>query len=65
MSRERLERFGFRAMGSPCELSLYGASRAALEPIARSCAREIARLEKKFSRFREDSLTARINRSGQ
>ncbi len=59
----RLERFAFRAMGSPCELALYGASRAAVAPIAEACSREIARLEQKFSRFRDDSLTTRINRS--
>lgn len=59
----RLERFSFRAMGSPCELALYGASRTAVAPIARSCRREIERLEQKFSRFREDSLATRINQS--
>lgn len=63
MPAQSLERFGFRAMGSPCELSLYGAARADLEGVVRACAREIARLEKKFSRFRDDSLASRINRS--
>ncbi len=63
MAALRLERFGFRAMGSPCELSLYGSSRAELEGIVRECATEIARLEKKFSRFRDDSLATRINES--
>lgn len=59
----RLERFGFRAMGSPCELALYGETRAALAPIVDACAREISRLEQKYSRYREDSLATRINRS--
>lgn len=63
MVASRLERFGFRAMGSPCELSLYGASRETVAPIADACAREIARLECKYSRFRDDSLATRINRS--
>ena len=63
MPAPRLERFGFRAMGSPCEIALYGSSRSALEGAVRSCAREIARLEAKFSRFRDDSLATRINRT--
>ncbi len=57
------ERFRFRAMGSPCELQLEGGTRSALEPIARRVLREIARLEIKFSRYREDSLASAINRS--
>lgn len=59
----RLERFGFRAMGSPCELQLWGPSRDALRPHARACLDEILRLERKYSRYREDSLASRINRS--
>ena len=58
-----LQRFRFRAMGSPCELKLHGESRAALSPIADRCVREIARLELKYSRYRDDSLTAAIDRS--
>ena len=59
----RLERFRFRAMGSPCELQLYGDSRKALDELAKRCSREIARLEVKYSRYREDSLASAINRS--
>lgn len=59
----RLERFRFRAMGSPCELQLYGDSRRALEELAKQCTREVARLEIKYSRYREDSLASAINRS--
>jgi len=59
----RLERFGFRAMGSPCELQIWGLSRDALRPHARACLDEILRLERKYSRYREDSLASRINRS--
>ena len=59
----RLERFRFRAMGSPCELQLYGDSRKALDELAKRCTREIARLEVKYSRYREDSLASAINRS--
>jgi FAD:protein FMN transferase len=58
-----LERFRFRAMGSPCELQLHGGSRSALEEIAQRCMREVARLEVKYSRYRDDSLASAINRS--
>ena len=59
----RLERFRFRAMGSPCELLLFGESRNAVTPTAEACGREIDRLERKYSRYRADSLASRINRS--
>ena len=58
-----LERFRFRAMGSPCELQLEGGSRSGLEETVRRCTREVARLEVKYSRYREDSLASAINRS--
>ena len=58
-----LECFRFRAMGSPCELQLYGPSRSGLDAIARRSLREVARLEVKYSRYREDSLASAINRS--
>ncbi len=56
-------RYPFKAMGSPCELHLYGKTAAdcdAAEALART---EIDRLEAKFSRYRGDSLTAKINAS--
>jgi len=59
----RLERFRFRAMGSPCEFQLWSESRDDAASIARACAHEIERLELKFSRYRDDSLVTRINES--
>lgn len=59
----RLERFGFRAMGSPCSVSLWAESRTCAEATARACRSEVERLEVKFSRYRDDSLATRINRS--
>lgn len=59
----RLERFGFRAMGSPCAISLWGSSREGLAPVAAAARREIERLEAKYSRYRDDSLASAINRS--
>jgi thiamine biosynthesis lipoprotein len=58
-----LERFRFRAMGSPCELQLHAPSRATAAETARACGQEIDRLERKFSRYRPDSLATRINDS--
>ena len=54
-------RLSFRAMGSPCEVRLEGVAEA--EEIARGARAEVLRLEAKFSRYRDDSLTTRINRS--
>lgn len=59
----QLERFGFRAMGSPCELLLWGTTREALRPIAEACVEEVQRLERKYSRYRDDSLASKINAS--
>jgi len=53
--------FRFRAMGSPCELRLFGETPEANERAALRARDEIDRLERKYSRFRDDSLTARIN----
>jgi thiamine biosynthesis lipoprotein len=58
-----LQRFRFRAMGSPCEIQLWSDSRIAAATIADACGREIDRLERKFSRYLDDSLAAEINRS--
>jgi len=58
-----LYRNAFRAMGSPCELQLYADGQgAAADWLARARA-EIERLERKYTRYRNDSLTAEINRS--
>ena len=53
-------RFPFRAMGSPCELRLHAEDTSA---IAEAAIAEVARLEAKYSRYREDSLLSRINRT--
>ncbi len=50
-------------MGSPCEFGFWSETRNEAAGLAKICAKEIDRLEKKFSRYREDSLTSRINRS--
>jgi thiamine biosynthesis lipoprotein len=50
-------------MGCPCALELTGRSRPRLEAIARAAVDEVGRIEAKYSRYRSDSLTSRINRS--
>jgi thiamine biosynthesis lipoprotein len=57
------QRFPFRAMGSPCELHLYAETDEHAESVAARAIGEVARLERKYTRYRDDSLTAEINRS--
>lgn len=59
----KLHRSDFRAMGSPCTLHLYAESGDQAEALAGLCREEIERLEQRYSRYRDDSLTAEINRS--
>jgi thiamine biosynthesis lipoprotein len=59
----QLYRFPFKAMGSPCELQLYATSPAQADEAAAQAQHEMQRLESVYSRFRDDSLTTRINRS--
>ena len=53
----------FRAMGSPCEIRVYGETRKQCDELARLGSDEARRLEKKYSRYRDDSVTAAINAS--
>ncbi len=50
-------------MGSPCELRLYVENKIIAEHIANDAIAEVHRLEKKYSRYREDSVTSNINNS--
>ncbi len=50
-------------MGSPCELRLYSNEKAFAQEIADAAIAEIHRLEKKYSRYRNDSVTSEINNS--
>ena len=55
-------RFAFRAMGSPCEMTLCTPTRRAATKVAARVQHDVARLEARYSRYREDSLLADINR---
>ena len=52
---------GFNAMASPCELLLHAASDAVAMELGNLVAQEAWRVERKFSRYRDDSVTAWIN----
>lgn len=58
---QRFER-EFRAMGSPCQVSLYCSDEALFEEAYAACVQEAKRLEHKYSRYLPDSLLSRINR---
>lgn len=51
----------FKAMGSPCSISLYCARQAQFERVAELCVSEALRLEAKYSRYLRTSLLSRIN----
>ncbi|HEX7640184.1 MAG TPA: FAD:protein FMN transferase [Burkholderiaceae bacterium] len=55
--------YEFRAMASPCRLRIDGvaARDASAARAAESAAAEVARIERKYSRYRPDSILSRIN----
>lgn len=55
--------FPFTAMGSPCELRLYAEVEKTAKQVASDAITEVDRLEKKYSRYRDDSVTTKINNS--
>ena len=57
------QRIPFKAMGSPCELHLHAESQDELDTVAAAAIAEVARLEARYSRYRDDSLASRINAS--
>lgn len=56
-----LKRFAFQAMGSHCEVQLFDESRIHAKRLAQKLSAEANRLEKKYSRFKTDSLVSLIN----
>jgi FAD:protein FMN transferase len=55
--------FEFRAMGGPCSIHLRGDDDARMAQAARKAIAEVQRIERKFSRYLDDSMVSRINRS--
>jgi thiamine biosynthesis lipoprotein len=58
-----LGHYPFRALGSPCELHLWGDSRAAIDAVAEEAKSLVLRIERTYSRYRDDSVVTEINRS--
>src|SRR6185369_1453322 len=54
----------FSAMASPCELLLAMADETVARRLADAVAAEAWRIERKYSRYRTDSVVARLNNSG-
>ncbi|MFP5440505.1 MAG: FAD:protein FMN transferase [Gammaproteobacteria bacterium] len=54
----------FTAMASPCEVLAQGADRATLERLTALACAEAHRIERKFSRYRDDNIVARIHAGG-
>ncbi len=50
-------------MGCPCELRFHADTKRTFARAARKCVAEIRRFERKFSRYRSDSVTSKINRA--
>ncbi|MEZ5504225.1 MAG: FAD:protein FMN transferase [Halioglobus sp.] len=57
---QRIEH-SFKAMGSPCRLRLEIPDTLCAETTIASAREEVARLERKYSRYIDDSLTSQIN----
>jgi FAD:protein FMN transferase len=55
-------RYAFRAMASSHALQLYASSEAHADRAARAAIADVLRIEAKFTRYRDDSVTAAINR---
>jgi thiamine biosynthesis lipoprotein len=58
-----LFRFAFRAMAADNELQLVATTPDAAHAAAQAAIADVARIEAKYSRYRDDSLTTRINRA--
>ena len=54
-------RFGFEAMGSGCEAVIASGSKKEAQTIGALAIEEISRIERKYSRYRQESIVSRIN----
>lgn len=57
-------RYHFTAMGGPCSIRLFAASRQQADNLFQLCEQEVRRFEQKYSRFDERSTLSHLNRSG-
>ena len=54
----------FHAMATPCEVRLESEDAALAQAVADAVETEARRIERKFSRYKSDSVVGRINASG-
>src|SRR5690348_12414484 len=59
----QLFHFGFDAMGSPNELQIWHGDEKRARLLADAAIADVRRVEAKYSRYRDDSVTTRINRA--
>jgi len=59
------ERFPFAAMGSRCELQLYGETLRIITRAADMAINEVVRIERVFSRYRTDNIVYAINSAAE
>lgn len=62
LSRLKLHRHDFKAMGSPCSVQLYASTPRQAKQYADIVIKDVARLEARYSRYRQDSFLSEINR---
>ena len=62
MAKLKYYHFDFNAMGSPCAIQLYAKSQKKGYDAAKLAIDDVSRLEKLYSRYREDSFLSEINR---
>ncbi len=56
-------RFAFKAMGTPCEIQLFAETRTQAKQASDIVTNDVKRLELRYSRYRNDSFLAEINRT--
>jgi thiamine biosynthesis lipoprotein len=56
-----LRRRQFRAMGSPCAVQVYAETTGRADALIERAIAEVQRLEAKYTRYRDDSVTSTIN----
>jgi len=55
--------YSFKAMGGPCSIQLYAESESEAALHAKGAIDEVYRLEAKYSRYRDDSVISKINKT--
>ena len=61
VSKQSTHRLHFKAMGSACEIVLAAESYSDVQAIAQFAIDEVLRIERKYSRYTDDSIIAKIN----